>query len=159
MIGKKYGTLTVISITPEKRSKARGAYVECACDCGNHTQVLAYNLKSGNTKSCGCRRFIRKYNSEGEVDFRLYTIWRNIKQRCLNPNNPNYKKYYGSRGIKVCDEWLDYLAFKAWALSHGYRDDLTIDRIDVNGNYEPSNCRWATYKVQVRNQRPRQKRS
>ena len=80
-----------------------------------------------------------------------------MKQRCYNPNNDNYPNY-GGRGISICDEWLnDREAFISWALSHGYSNDLSIDRIDVNGNYKPSNCRWATDELQRNNQRPRSK--
>lgn len=84
---------------------------------------------------------------------KLHRAWTNMKQRCNNPNNPDYSDY-GSRGIKVCDEWLnDFKSFYDWSMSHGYSDELTIDRIDVNGNYEPSNCRWVTMKVQTNNKR------
>lgn len=82
----------------------------------------------------------------------LYRRWLGIKQRCLNPNNCNYA-YYGGRGIKICDEWLDFETFEKWALTNGFRKELTIDRIDVNGNYEPSNCRWVTQRIQNINMR------
>ena len=86
-------------------------------------------------------------------DTRLHRIWSNLKQRCYNPKRPDFK-YYGGRGITVCDEWKnEFQAFYDWAMSNGYQDNLTLDRIDSNGNYEPSNCRWATMKVQTNNKR------
>ena len=90
---------------------------------------------------------------DGRKNTRLYRIYYGMKARCYNPNNSQYKNY-GARGINICKEWLsDYISFKTWAISNGYRDDLTIDRIDVNGNYEPSNCRWVTHYIQSNNTR------
>ena len=93
----------------------------------------------------------------GEHDTRLFNIWRGMKQRCLNPKNVKYKDY-GGRGIKICDEWMDYLNFAKWAKSNGYSEVLTIDRIDVDGDYRPGNCRWADMKTQANNTRRNKKR-
>ena len=87
---------------------------------------------------------------DGRSKTKLYSVWKTMKYRCSNKNNHKYKNY-GGRGIKVCDEWKDYSLFRTWALSNGYQDDLTIDRVDVDGNYEPNNCRWVDMKTQQRN--------
>ncbi len=122
---------------------------ECACDCGGSKAVRGDHLKSGATQSCGC---ITK-TANGLRGSKLYTIWRGIKKRCFLHTNHNYKNY-GERGITMCDEWrYDFLAFYNWAISNGYDEGLTIDRIDNDGNYEPSNCRWVTAKVNGNNRR------
>lgn len=158
-IGAKHNYLTIIEphhiIDGEKK-------ITCRCDCGNVVQVTPFNWKSGRTKSCGCKTtellskaFTRLEHTE-ELD-RLRRIYRGMLDRCYNQNIDHYD-IYGARGITVCDEWRnDREAFIRWALSHGYANDLSIDRIDVNGNYEPSNCRWADATTQRLNQRPRTK--
>lgn len=151
--GQTFGQLYVI-----KRAVNKGRRVRflCRCQCGNEIIVLSDSLKNGKTKSCGCLR--TKTTSllnatHGKSKTRLYHIWQNMKRRCLRFTNPNFK-YYGGRGITICTEWKNsFDTFYAWAVSNGYQENLSIDRIDVNGNYCPSNCRFATKKEQSRNTR------
>ncbi len=151
--GKHFGRLTVGRFAYVKNGKA---YWRCICDCGNETVVQAKELNNGHTKSCGClqKDIARQHQTKhGYSKTRLYRIWNQMKERCLNPNDSSYQ-WYGKKGITVCDEWKNNFArFRNWAIQNGYTDDLTIDRIDVYGNYEPSNCRWITMKEQIRNKR------
>ena len=145
MIGQRFGKLVVVSRAEnDKKGQARWL---CQCDCGGSTITTRYNLITGQTKSCGC---ILRSPKTTELDKRLSGVHSNMKARCNNPNNTHYR-HYGGRGITVCEEWQHVDKFREWAYNNGYKPGLTIDRIDVNGNYEPSNCRWVTMQEQSYN--------
>lgn len=153
--GERYGRLTIIrEVEPAGSSHKRVRRFLCRCDCGNEIICRLPNLKSGTTKSCGC---YRKFVSSNRRDChhlqntRIYRIWCGMKRRCYNKHNEHFDRY-GGRGIIVCDEWkTDFMNFYDWAMSNGYDDKLSIDRINNEGNYEPSNCRWANQKQQIVN--------
>lgn len=149
LTGEKFGNLTVLRRL--NYCQTGHTYLwECKCDCGKITIVRGGNLRTGHTISCGCKKGLIKHN---KWDTRLYHIYNNMKQRCNNPKNVWYKNY-GARGIKICDSWQnDFMSFYNWSINNGYSDELSIDRIDVNGNYEPNNCRWVTKLVQQNNMR------
>lgn len=150
--GQRFGKLVVIA--PAERAENGKTRWLCRCDCGRETVVKTNALRTGDTKSCGClvkEASSNAHKKHGMCETRLYRIWRGMKNRCCNPNARDYP-YYGGRGIEVFPKWSEnYAEFQEWALSHGYRTDLTLDRVDTNGNYCPENCRWVTWKEQALN--------
>ena len=155
--GQKFGRLT--AICPVGKNNRNAVLWLCECDCGLDAIVESSSLVRGLTRSCGCldreaHKFRPNRTTHGKSGTRLYRIWKKMKSRCSNLNDPDYQQYYGSRGITVCDEWLhNFQAFHDWAMSHGYSDELTIDRMDNDKGYSPDNCRWATAEEQRHNQR------
>ena len=154
LTGQKFGKLTVCDRRWCENNKRNLWY--CKCECGNTVMVPTSALSSGRTKSCGCLRKTvasAKHKLHGMSTSRQYRIWNAMKERCQCTTNKQYKDY-GERGIVVCDEWKDsFESFYDWAMSNGYADHLTLDRIDTNGNYCPDNCRWSTSKEQNSNKR------
>lgn len=154
LTGKKFGRLTVIERAGSNKD-GRATWL-CQCVCGNTSVKIGKLLLNGHCQSCGCGEYENRVNnctSHKMSNTRLYNIWQGAKQRCYYHKHKSYNEY-GGRGIKICDEWLtDFTVFYDWAITNGYSDNLTLDRIDVNGNYEPNNCRWVTISDQSRNKR------
>ena len=155
LTGMRFSWLEVLGWFGERHGANR--LYKCRCDCGNIILTTRSELYNGHTKSCGCYRLsiLRSQGTHYLSGTRLYRIWSLMRERCRNSKSPYYKDY-GGRGITVCDEWREkdgFENFLKWSMENGYADNLSIDRINVNGNYEPSNCRWITLQAQNRNRR------
>lgn len=149
LVGTRFGKLQVVAELPAVRTPGgyRQRLYACLCDCGNRVDVRQGNLRSGASRSCGCTR-----RTHGGYGSRLYSIWRGMVQRCTVPTFSQYHNY-GGRGIGVCDAWLDFAQFKAWAEQAGYEAPLTLERDDNDGPYTPDNCQWIPLAVQAKNRR------
>jgi len=152
LTGQKFGKLTAIK--PVGTNKSGNTLWKCKCDCGNSSVVINSNLTRGNSKSCGCtnsERLIKRNTKHNLCYTPIYNVWSSMKERCRNKNCKEYV-HYGGRGIKICDEWMDFNNFYNGMIGT-YKKGLSLDRINVNGNYEPSNCRWVTQLRQCNNKR------
>ena len=156
LTGMKFGRLTVIERAKDKFRKNGKKEIcwKCLCECGNIKILTRNSLLSSHVKSCGCLRIEKtkeRRTKHGLRNTQLYRVWSNIKTRCYNPNKDTYQ-YYGGKGITMYPKWQeDFISFYTWSLENGYKEGLTIDRINPNGNYEPSNCRWVTTTQQQNN--------
>lgn len=150
LTGRRFGRLVCIARAPNHKKQTVWS---CRCDCGKITEVQLGHLRGGKIISCGCyqrENNKQKATKHGDRWRKLYYIWAGIRQRCENKRNKGYK-YYGQKGISVAPEWHNYAVFKEWALSNGYAEGLTIERKNVFGNYEPSNCCWIPRSEQAKN--------
>lgn len=151
--GIKFGLLTPIKIV-EVAKNGRSKWL-CKCDCGNSAIVWNHNLLHNHTQSCGClqkKRASEATSSHKMTGTRLYRTWHHMRERCFNRNTKGFKNY-GGRGITVCNEWLIFENFRDWAFNNGYSDNLTIERINVDGDYCPNNCKWIPMESQAKNKR------
>lgn len=154
LTGRVYGNLTVLKALDKRKNK--NVVWLCKCICGEYAEVATGSLKSGNTKSCGCLAKLRlgnKMRTHGMSNTLIYKKWQKMRERCSNSRRKDYK-HYGGRGISVCVEWQNgFVPFYNWAIANGHHDNLELDRKNNDGNYEPSNCRWATRSQQMMNTR------
>lgn len=160
--GQRFGRLVAIKHVKDSPEHKGGGWI-CKCDCGNTCFSRTSNLTHGNMISCGCynkekSKENKRARKHGMSKTRIYITWRNMRVRCSNPNDREYKNY-GGRGITVCPEWRDsFEVFRDWAMQNGYRDDLTIDRIDVNKGYGPDNCRFITREKNNKTRREKERK-
>lgn len=145
--GIRFGKLVAIR---KDNAKGKEKWL-CICDCGKEKAVDGFYLRTNHTRSCGCLRYESKKSTHGLSKSPLYHIYMTMKARCGNPNNHKYARY-GGRGISICNEWTsDFMTFYNWAIINGFKQGLSIDRINLDGNYTPENCKWSTPKEQARN--------
>lgn len=151
--GDRYGRLAIVD---EIVRREKGRFFLCQCDCGSESVVRLGHLRNGHTKSCGCLQseaIVTTATTHGLYSHPLHSVWAGMKQRCNDKNDQSYERY-GGRGIAVCQKWnKSFKAFHSWGIANGYQKGLTIERVDNNGSYEPSNCMWIPQSEQSKNTR------